>query len=289
MNVRLWLQPQGRLLLHLDPHHPLLHRNHTCNAHPTCAPLLVLVQRVEVRAAGASAPRHPAAPELSAPTWASLPLLLLPKAPELPPAHGGTHGRGVVPLSHRRSGGSSVCRRTTTCTKPAGHQGFCSGHKGFKRRESPTASSALGRRPFGRCVFELQQGEGLGGSLGRPEALLPIVHRLLACSVLNGLLVLPPVFTSLHHLTLPSHLPSLNSGTASGTTMTRTSSPATTTPPHLTPRPRAAPPSGRAAQLLLPPPLWRRWPPLATPPLCHPPLAALPAQSAAGQTPCSRC
>ena len=30
-----------------------------------------------------------------------------------------------------------VCARTPGCTKPAGHQGFCSGHKGFKRRNPP--------------------------------------------------------------------------------------------------------------------------------------------------------
>lgn len=27
-----------------------------------------------------------------------------------------------------------VCSRTQGCTKAAGHQGFCSGHKGFRRR-----------------------------------------------------------------------------------------------------------------------------------------------------------
>ncbi len=27
-----------------------------------------------------------------------------------------------------------VCTRTSGCAKSAGHQGFCSGHKGFRRR-----------------------------------------------------------------------------------------------------------------------------------------------------------
>lgn len=27
-----------------------------------------------------------------------------------------------------------VCNRTSGCAKSAGHQGFCSGHKGFRRR-----------------------------------------------------------------------------------------------------------------------------------------------------------
>lgn len=31
---------------------------------------------------------------------------------------------------------SMVCRRTNGCTKAAGHQGFCSGHKGFRKRHA---------------------------------------------------------------------------------------------------------------------------------------------------------
>lgn len=31
-------------------------------------------------------------------------------------------------------GDALVCNRTAGCTKSAGHQGFCSGHKGFRRR-----------------------------------------------------------------------------------------------------------------------------------------------------------
>ena len=112
-----------------------------------CPPL----QRIEVRAAsalGAAPPRRPAAPDASAPTFASLPLLLHAKGAGPVTAADASKpapGRGLVLLTSRRSGGA-VCRRTGTCTKPAGHQGFCSGHKGFKRRESPTASSAPGRR-----------------------------------------------------------------------------------------------------------------------------------------------
>ncbi|EFN57994.1 hypothetical protein CHLNCDRAFT_142158 [Chlorella variabilis] len=114
--------------------------------------------RIELRAAGAAPgapPRRPAAPEPSAPPFASLPLLLHPKG-EGPAAASGpaaAGGRGLLPLHTKRraAAGASVCRRTTTCTKAAGHQGFCSGHKGFKRRDSPTASSAYGaRRPFAR-------------------------------------------------------------------------------------------------------------------------------------------
>lgn len=191
-----------------------------------------------MRAAGASAPHHPAAPEPSAPTWASLPLLLHPKGfgLEAAPAHGGTHGRGVVPLSHRRGGGSAVCRRTTTCTKPAGHQGFCSGHKGFKRRESPTASSALGRRPFGRCVgcVEWQQAGGLGAP---PCCTAAACACTVGCRQPRGSSA-PAAYTPLPRANLPSApLAPLPAGSASGRTMMRTSSPATTTPHPPTPRP----------------------------------------------------
>ena len=31
-------------------------------------------------------------------------------------------------------GDAMVCSRTAGCAKAAGHQGFCSGHKGFRRR-----------------------------------------------------------------------------------------------------------------------------------------------------------
>lgn len=129
---------------------------HTQNSSSCAAPppTPLLLQRIEVRSADAphsAPPRRPAAPDTSAPTFASLPLLLHPEGAgpaTATEAAAGAHGRGLVLLNHRRGhgGGAMVCRRTTTCTKAAGHQGFCSGHKGFKRRESPSASSAPGRR-----------------------------------------------------------------------------------------------------------------------------------------------
>jgi hypothetical protein len=40
---------------------------------------------------------------------------------------------GAVPqLSH--AGGVLLCPRTPGCTRPAGHQGWCLGHKGYKKR-----------------------------------------------------------------------------------------------------------------------------------------------------------
>jgi hypothetical protein len=43
------------------------------------------------------------------------------------------------------SAGATACNRTNGCIKAAGHQGFCSGHKGFKRREgTPTGGAAAG-------------------------------------------------------------------------------------------------------------------------------------------------
>lgn len=35
-----------------------------------------------------------------------------------------------------------VCSRTAGCAKAAGHQGFCSGHKGFRRRWDDAALHA---------------------------------------------------------------------------------------------------------------------------------------------------
>ncbi|KAL4443641.1 hypothetical protein ABPG75_011378 [Micractinium tetrahymenae] len=102
--------------------------------------------RLELLPSGAlagSAPKQPAMPETAAPTFSVLPLLLHPIHQQ--------PGRGLVLLTQRRGAAGGMCSKTATCTKPAGHQGFCSGHKGFKRRESPTASCALGgRRAFGR-------------------------------------------------------------------------------------------------------------------------------------------
>ena len=73
---------------------------------------------------------------------------LLPFAarPDLMASPGG--GGGSDPESSSLSGDGSygragfgapgsamACHRTAHCTKSAGHQGFCSGHKGFRRRE----------------------------------------------------------------------------------------------------------------------------------------------------------
>lgn len=47
------------------------------------------------------------------------------------------HCAGHVPGdgSSYASGSVLVCTRTSGCTKQAGHQGFCSGHKGFNKRK----------------------------------------------------------------------------------------------------------------------------------------------------------
>jgi len=45
--------------------------------------------------------------------------------------------------------GAVACNRTKGCIKAAGHQGFCSGHKGFKRREgTPTGAAAAANSGF---------------------------------------------------------------------------------------------------------------------------------------------
>jgi hypothetical protein len=42
---------------------------------------------------------------------------------------------GATPqLAH--SGGVLLCPRTPGCTRPAGHQGWCLGHKGYKKRRA---------------------------------------------------------------------------------------------------------------------------------------------------------
>jgi hypothetical protein len=42
---------------------------------------------------------------------------------------------GAMPhLAH--SGGVLLCPRTPGCTRPAGHQGWCLGHKGYKKRRA---------------------------------------------------------------------------------------------------------------------------------------------------------
>jgi hypothetical protein len=73
-------------------------------------------------------------------SFSDMPALLHPEG-----RHQGSRdsSRGGTPRSG--ANGAMLCQRTTTCTKAAGHQGFCSGHKGFKRRESPTGAAALAR------------------------------------------------------------------------------------------------------------------------------------------------
>jgi len=63
-------------------------------------------------------------------TFASLPLLLHPE--------GHNNNSNVICDNHQQYQqhvGAMSCKRTHGCTKHAGHQGFCSGHKGFKKRE----------------------------------------------------------------------------------------------------------------------------------------------------------
>lgn len=62
-------------------------------------------------------------------TFASLPLLLHPEGHTTIVTYDTNHHQ-----QHHHVGAMS-CNRTHGCTKHAGHQGFCSGHKGFKKRE----------------------------------------------------------------------------------------------------------------------------------------------------------
>lgn len=42
---------------------------------------------------------------------------------------------GGSQLAHA-AGGVLLCPRTPGCTRPAGHQGWCLGHKGYKKRKA---------------------------------------------------------------------------------------------------------------------------------------------------------
>eukprot|EP00887_Chlorella_sp_A99_P001968 scaffold18.g1968.t1 len=86
--------------------------------------------RVELRASGTDAPCLPTAPP-AADTPASIPYCQLPLLLHPP----GSAAARAAPRG-------AQCRRTPTCTKGFRHQGFCSGHKGYKRRESPTAAAS---------------------------------------------------------------------------------------------------------------------------------------------------
>jgi hypothetical protein len=55
-----------------------------------------------------------------------------PAAVAVPAAAAASPSVGVNGTLHQ--GGFLVCPRTPGCTRPAGHQGWCLGHKGFKKR-----------------------------------------------------------------------------------------------------------------------------------------------------------
>lgn len=111
--------------------------------------------RIELRARDAGSEaltlRFPPTPDADCLTFAELPLLMHPKG-RARGSHAGTP-RAVS------AGGAMVCHRTGGCTKAAGHQGFCSGHKGFKKREggTPTAVGA------GSHAFRVRTGRSLHG------------------------------------------------------------------------------------------------------------------------------
>jgi hypothetical protein len=77
-------------------------------------------------------------------TFSELPLLLLPPG-ENQDVMSGTHSVRALKKWHQSNDG---CNRTMGCTKVYGHQGFCSGHQGFKRKESETPTSRFGDHPF---------------------------------------------------------------------------------------------------------------------------------------------
>lgn len=92
--------------------------------------------RIEVRAAGTGLRvRRPDVQDATL-VFSQLPLLLHPEGYERDAA---MTSRPV--FNGAASGGMRgvACRRTSGCTKAAGHQGFCSGHKGFRRREGGMA------------------------------------------------------------------------------------------------------------------------------------------------------
>ena len=49
-------------------------------------------------------------------------------------APGDDQGQDFDDEDEAQFGSALVCTRTPGCAKSAGHQGFCSGHKGFRRR-----------------------------------------------------------------------------------------------------------------------------------------------------------
>ena len=72
-------------------------------------------------------------------TFASLPLLIHPE--------GHNNNKNVTCDNHQQHEqhvGIMSCKRTHRCTKHAGHQGFCSGHKGFKKRDMMGMGMGMG-------------------------------------------------------------------------------------------------------------------------------------------------
>ncbi len=93
--------------------------------------------RLEVRAGGpGGAARRPRAPDAPL-TFAAAPLLL-----------GGGAAPGVQPAfagaATAAAAAPAACHRTAGCNKAAGHQGFCAGHGGFRRREGDVPAGAAG-------------------------------------------------------------------------------------------------------------------------------------------------
>ncbi|KAL6774554.1 hypothetical protein ACKKBG_A25450 [Auxenochlorella protothecoides x Auxenochlorella symbiontica] len=90
----------------------------------------------------------------SAVTYADWPALLLP------PAH-GARGSGC--------GAGEPCTRTSGCVKHAGHQGFCSGHKGFRRRAGEAGGGPQGGRADRRARSGASQHAGRSGRRDEDE------------------------------------------------------------------------------------------------------------------------
>lgn len=111
--------------------------------------------RIEVHGSGdGQGVKAPGTPDSSWP-FSSLPLLLLHGAGDAPGSGGGDP-------SPAASNEFATCHRTSGCTKHSGHQGFCSGHKGFRRRDvpgsTPTAAAARQRAAAARRVLAAAAG-----------------------------------------------------------------------------------------------------------------------------------
>lgn len=117
--------------------------------------------RVELRQGGDGVkvmhPKLPGKATTSNPKFANLPLLLHPQGVSLvsDPQEDeydydydeGHHMEELRSIRVRKAASmrsSMVCRRTNGCTKAAGHQGFCSGHKGFRKRHGDASDLVHG-------------------------------------------------------------------------------------------------------------------------------------------------